>query len=132
METRTRVGAIIIKDHKLLLVKTRRFEVFWTPGGRLEEKESEEECLAREIKEEIRAKMVSARFFKEYIGKSPFFDQMTRDRIYLVEIKGDVKPSQEIVEVIWLSREDFENKKYSIIYLTEEQTIPDLIKQGIF
>lgn len=49
-----RVGVILIKDDKILLVKsTYDSETFWvTPGGGLEFEESMENCAIREVKEE--------------------------------------------------------------------------------
>ena len=38
----------------------------------------------------------------------------------------------EIEGFIWFSKEDFETKKYSMITVTEEQIIPDLIKAKIW
>lgn len=50
-----RVAAIIIKDGKILLVKRVKNgeEHFVFPGGSLEEDESPEEAITREIKEEL-------------------------------------------------------------------------------
>lgn len=34
VKTKSRVGAVIIQDNKLLLVKGRDHKEFWTPGGK--------------------------------------------------------------------------------------------------
>ena len=62
MNTRERVGAIIIKDNKLLLLTRHGFQHIWTPGGKIEPGESDEECLRRELKEEIDAELKEMKF----------------------------------------------------------------------
>ena len=47
---KTRIAGIIIKDGKLLLVKGKGYEELWTPGGKIDENETDEECLKRELK----------------------------------------------------------------------------------
>lgn len=63
METRTRIAAIIIKDKKLLLLKGKGYKELWTPGGKIELGESDEECLKRELKEEIIPDLIKQRIF---------------------------------------------------------------------
>lgn len=55
MSIRIRVGAIIIKDESILLVKhEKEDEVYWLlPGGGVEEQETLHEALIREITEEV-------------------------------------------------------------------------------
>ncbi|MFH1253064.1 MAG: NUDIX domain-containing protein [Candidatus Uhrbacteria bacterium] len=49
METKTRIVGIIIKSKKLLMLKGKGFEELWTPGGKIEGKETDQECLEREL-----------------------------------------------------------------------------------
>ena len=53
MKVRERVGAIIVKNGRLLLVWNNKYPHIWTPGGKKEEGESDEECLRRELNEEL-------------------------------------------------------------------------------
>ena len=52
------------------------------------------------------------------------------DRIYVAEISGKIKPSAEIRDFVWLSREEFAQKKYPMIPSYEEKIFPDLITKG--
>ena len=57
---------------------------------------------------------------------------MVRQRVYIITITGDIKPSSEIESHLWLSRDEFESRKYPMISTTEKEIIPDLIKAKIF
>ena len=79
METLTRIAGIIIQEGKMLMLLGKGYKELWTPGGKIDGEESDEECLARELKEELGVELVEAKFFKEYKGKS--FYNTTRTRI---------------------------------------------------
>lgn len=134
MQTRTRLVAIIIKDKRLLLVKGhKKFREFWTPGGKPEQGESDTEALSRELKEELGVELIHLKFFKEYISDAAYIpNAKTISKVYITEIKGELRPGREIVSYVWISREDFNNKKYPMVNVTQKQTIPDLIKENIF
>ena len=86
-QQRTRIDGIIIQDNKLLLVKGRGYEHLWTPGGKVDEGETDEECLRRELKEEIGVDLIEAKFFKEYSGVSFYNPKLKLEqRIYIVKV----------------------------------------------
>ncbi|MDD5191932.1 MAG: NUDIX domain-containing protein [Candidatus Nanoarchaeia archaeon] len=134
MKKRIRIVAIIVKNNKLLLVKgSDKYKEYWTPGGKLEEGETELECLKRELNEELNVKLISAKFFKEYVAKSPYEkDVMTISRVYITNISGEIKAAEEIKNNVWMSKDEFNKNKYSLISTTREKIIPDLIKEGFF
>ena len=134
MKERIRIVAIVIQNHKLLLVKgLDKYKEFWTPGGKREEGESDLECLKRELDEEINVKVTSAKFFGEYTSKSPYHeDVLTISRVYIVDISGEIKVAKEIQGYVWMSRKEFEEGKYPLIAITQEKIIPDIIKAGHF
>lgn len=133
METKIRIGAIIIKNSKLLMVKGWGYDELWTPGGKIKAGETDEDCLRRELSEEIGVKVIDFNFFKEYSGKSFYHpSRITRQKIYITSISGDIKTGAEIEDFIWLTKEDFEKRKFTMIPITEKKIIPDLIKQGIY
>ena len=131
LKPRIRVAGIIIRNEKLLLLKGRGYEYFWTPGGKIDGKESNEECLRRELKEEIGVDLVSMKFFKEYDGVSFFNPEIKQKQVvYLIEISGEIKPDAEIESYILMSKEDYNNKKYNT--QTDDNIILDLIKENIW
>jgi len=131
METKKRVGAIIIQKGKLLLVRGKGFKELWIPGGKIEA-ESEEECLKREIKEEIGVTIKNIKFFGEFSSPSFYSQTFTINRIYLGEINNNPTPQNEIEDIIWLSKEDFINKKFPMIPLIKKEIIPAIISAGYF
>lgn len=133
METKTRIVAIIVKKGRLLMLKGRGYKELWTPGGKINPDENDEDCLRRELKEEIGAELVNMKFFKKYSAKSFYSDHITKQRVYIASIKGNkITPQAEIEDFVWLSRDDFEKGKYLVIPTTQNKVIPDLIKARIF
>lgn len=133
MKPRIRIVGIIIQDGKLLMLKGRGHKELWTPGGHLEMGESEEECLERELKEEIGVNLVESKFFKEYPGYSFYNPELVlNQRVYVAKIIGTIKPDAEIEDFVWITKDDFKTKKYSMITDIQDKVIPDLIKVGIW
>ena len=131
METVIRIAGIIIQDNKMLMVLGKKHQELWTPGGKIEPGETDEVCLKRELKEELCAELLCYEFFKEYTNPSFYYPERTTiERVYMAKISGHIKPSAEICDFVWLSKEDFENKKYPMIRNDQEKLIPDLIKAG--
>jgi len=133
LKSKTRIAGIIIKDGKLLLLKGKGHDHLWTPGGKLEEGETHEECLKREFKEEIGVDLIEAKFFKEYNGFSFYNPTRKLNQIvYITKVEGNIKPDMEIEDFVWLSKEDFFNKKYKQLPTHEQKIIPDLIEAKIW
>ena len=55
METKTHmtVGAYIIHDNKVLLIHHKKLDIWIPPGGHIDENETPDEALKRELKEEL-------------------------------------------------------------------------------
>jgi 8-oxo-dGTP pyrophosphatase MutT (NUDIX family) len=133
METKTRIVAIIVKKGRLLMLKGRGYKELWTPGGKINPDENDEDCLKRELKEETGAELINMKFFKKYSAKSFYGEHITKQRVYIVSIKGSkIIPQAEIEDFVWLSKDNFEKGKYLMTSITQNIIIPDLIKSGIF
>jgi len=134
LKQKTRIAAIIIKNNKLLLVKgADKYKEYWTPGGTLEDGETDLECLKRELDEELNVKLVSSKFFREYLSPSAYHkDCIITNKVFIVNISGEPKGGKEIQGYVWMSKEDFNNNIYPLIEGDHKKIIPDLIKEGIF
>lgn len=117
-------SAVVIKDKKLLIVKKN--ETWILPGGKINPGETDLECLARELSEELKNVSVkSARYYDDFDGVSPHRKDSIRVTAYLTTIDGEPSPSAEIKEVKWVS--DFTS--YPLSEVTQ-QIVNSLKEEG--
>ncbi len=97
------ISSVIISHGRLLLV--RKKGVYIPPGGKIMQGESDEECLRREIREELsRTEIENVRFYREIQGISPHEQKPISVRLYFADIKGNLgNPSGEIESSDWIS-----------------------------
>ncbi len=96
----TVAGPVIIKDNKVLLIRDKD-DSFWKfPGGTIQKKESHEEALHREVKEEIGVEV-------EIIGKPIKLEIKKADKHitllhYLAKLKSEkFKLGSDIIGCQW-------------------------------
>ena len=93
---RFRTGGIIIKDNKMLFVKSSIGNYYYMIGGAVQLGETTEKCVEREILEEAGLKVQAERlavvcenFFKGAGGVEDGFDCHTIEFYYLMKIHED-------------------------------------------
>lgn len=127
-----KVAALLIRDKQLLVARNYNRDVFYAVGGKLEEGESELECLGREVEEEINCKVVNAKFYKRFSGLNVDFTKTLEMPCYFVEIEGEPTASNEIAELKWLSAESYNSgEKEKLANMLSAQIVPSLIKDGL-
>ena len=99
------IGAIIIENNKILLVRKKETWIF--PGGKPEPGESELECLCREVGEELSGtELDEISHYRDFAGVAPHKGDSVQVKTYFAKIKGELKqPSAEISAVEWVSNE---------------------------
>lgn len=110
--TKTRIAcrAVLIKDGKILMTYEKNTEQWMIPGGGLEDGESEEECVVREIAEETGYRMKPSSCMLEI--NEYYEDWKWVNRYFIGEIIGDVQrnPTEQEKEVgmepRWISVEE--------------------------
>lgn len=98
-----KIALAVFKDKKILMVRTHKNEqVFYSLGGKVEEGETEEQCLIREVKEEVDCSIISEslEFLEEFTGPAHGKENtLVNIRLYKGKLGSDPKPSAEIAEV---------------------------------
>ena len=104
-----------INEERLLLV--RKKDIWILPGGKLENGESDSDCLFRELKEELSVSKQQFRiynFYKSFIGRTPFSNALLEAKVYFGRLRdGLIKPNNEINDVKFIR--NFKNYKISEI-----------------
>lgn len=95
---------ILIENGKILLIKRRTMpeKGKWAlPGGRIEDDETVEECLKREIKEELGIEVESMRLFGVY-SKPERDPRKIISLVYIIKRKsGELRPGDDAAEAQW-------------------------------
>lgn len=122
-------AAIIIRNNKILLTRKKKTSIFISPGGKIEPGETPQECLKREIKEEIDTEVVAAKLFCTNHATAALENKKIEISSWLVEITGDPVPSSEIDELRWISFSESHSMNIGSIF--RDHVIPALKKQGL-
>lgn len=100
-----KAALLIFKDSKVMLARSKKnAEVFYMLGGKFEPGESDEECLRREVREEIGCEIEpgSLEFLQEFSavphGKGKE-DLLLIERVYTGRIVGEPVAQSEIAEI---------------------------------
>ncbi len=125
-----KIGAMIISDRKLLVVRKRGKNEFIIPGGKHEKSETSEECLKRELKEELQIDLISSEFFSRYEGAAHFEKALLVMDLYFVKFKGDIKVDSEIKEFLWIDR-NYKDNGVSLAGALEFYIVPKLTVMGL-
>jgi 8-oxo-dGTP diphosphatase len=106
------VAAVIIKDDKVLMCRSRGNEHYYCPGGKLEQGESEIDAIIRECKEEISIDLIPETIEKILCFEAEAYG-FAEPRIvvmncYQFDYSGEISPSAEIDDVIWAGLDDMD------------------------
>jgi 8-oxo-dGTP pyrophosphatase MutT (NUDIX family) len=127
-----KVGLLILQNGQMLLCRKKYgTRLLILPGGCIEAGESSEQCLQRELREELGNVRVTS---LEYVGT--YSERAAGDEEKIVEIQlyrgaleGRPVASSEIAELVWFSAAD--NRELLAPSL-RNKILPDLISRGIF
>ena len=127
-----KAGALFVRDGKILLVRKNDTRLFILPGGKLEVGETEEDALARELREELQ--LICDPSAMKHIATYHHFAAFENDvqlELVLFDAKstGDPRPASEIVEARW-----FVPGTYLELMtpMTRDEVLPDLIERRYF
>jgi len=127
---RTKIGAIILNGGKLLVVRKGGTSIYIMPGGGIERGETHEQCLTRELKEELDVEPKNFKLFGTFVEPAIFEKGKVKMSVYFVDIEGMPKPNSEIVEYMWIDK-NYKNKNIKCGSVCEKHVIPKLINIGL-
>ena len=126
-----KAGGILIQERRFLVNRSRGKDIFMSPGGKLESGETPEEALIRELNEELSIEVELqdlTQFGTFYAPAAGEEDSLLKMSVFLVNRwGGDIQPSSEIEEVLWINSLVPDGIKLGSIF--EHEVLPRL-KQG--
>lgn len=130
MKTLFKSSLAIIRNNKLLLLREFEQDKLITPGGQIEDNESAIESLKREMMEELGTEIDTNSL--KYIGKFEDIAAGKKDtkiniQLFLGEVVGEMKPANEIKELIWFGKNDDWN---TLSPMLKNKILPTLIEKG--
>ncbi len=96
-----KIGLAVIRKKRLLLVKKKGLEDLILPGGKPEKGETRIGALKRELLEELKVIVDSARYVGFFEDVAAGKNETVRIFLYLGELKGKPRPSAEISGIKW-------------------------------
>ncbi len=125
-----KIAFIYLKDGKILSTLSKGKDTYYIPGGKREGKETDEETLTRECKEELTIDIIKdtikyyGTFEAQAHGKAK--GVLVRMTCYMAGFEGTVQPSSEIQENKWLNYNDLDK-----ISPVDKLIFKDLYEKGL-
>jgi ADP-ribose pyrophosphatase YjhB (NUDIX family) len=123
-------AGILVKDRKFLVCRPKSKDIFYSPGGRLEEEENPIEALKRELKEDLDIfadESDMEEFGTFYAPAAGDEKSLLRIDVFLVKKwKGEMRPNGEIEEIAWINGNKAKAMKLGSIF--EHQVMPKLLE----
>ena len=129
-----KVGLLFIHNNRILLCrKNHSTSKLILPGGCIEPGESVEQCLSREIREELgNVSLNDIEYIGTYTDKAasddPSIEKTVEIKLYKGDIIGNPVASSEIIELIWFGADSDRSQLAPSI---TNKILPDLIKRGL-
>ncbi|WJV54032.1 NUDIX domain-containing protein [Pectobacteriaceae bacterium CE90] len=116
-------AGIFIKENSLLVLRTRGKDIYFAPGGKPEKGENIESALIRELREELGVTITERDISPYGIFTAPAAGNesviLTMSIFWVNKYSGDIKPCNEIEEVLWVNSKNIDSISLSSIFLNE-------------
>lgn len=124
-----KVGLLAISEGRILLCRKRSgTSLLILPGGCIEPGESHDDCLQREIREELGDVSVSGTGYIATYETPAATGGTVRIELYCGTIVGEPRASSEIAELVWFH---FNDNHQLLAPSIRDTILPDLIARGI-
>ena len=126
-----KVIGVVIKDNKFLMSRHIGKDIWTSIGGKPEAGETEEQCLLREIKEEISCDARIIRKLGDFEDKAVFDDAKLKLSVYLVELEGEIKLSDPDCDALEFFDKDYKQRGIIFSPTIDSKVVPLCIQQGL-
>lgn len=96
-------GLVVVKNNKVLLAYSNNKEAWYLPGGKIDEGETAQEALIREIEEELNITLDITRLNYFCHTTAPAFGEaknvIMEQECFLYDLQEEVEPSHEIAAI---------------------------------
>ncbi len=127
--SRQRVSAIIIQDKKILLVHEKDIDHRSTPGGGIDDDETHEDTLRRELAEGLDITIETMKPYLSYTGTNAFYQIPQIDHSYIVTYSGNPSTGSGVRNIARFTKEELTS-----INITKDQKkwlIPALLQSEL-
>jgi len=124
-----KIGLLLIREGRLLVVRKKGGSLWILPGGKPDSTETDEEALRREVLEELGCHASWTRPYMECTAPAADLeDVMVTVSCHLGELAGNPVPQNEIEEIRWI---DIRHPDLPLAISIEEEMLPQIIADFI-
>ncbi len=122
MELKTKklptAGLLALQNRKLLLAFSKNKKAWYLPGGKIDNDETSEQALIREIQEELNVPLLPEKLQFYYHISAPAYGeypvvQMEQD-CFLYPLQETIHPNNEIAAVRYFSLEEYQQEAVQV------------------
>ncbi|MGW6936278.1 NUDIX hydrolase [Lentzea sp. NPDC054927] len=126
----TVVGLVHVEAGRLLVVRSRNKKAFYLPGGKIEQGESPEDALRREVREELGIELARPVVLKRYVA--PAYGEgegaMVDMTCFTAQLHGTPQPTSEIAELTYVTRDEY--REHAETAPAIHEVLADLVAGG--
>lgn len=131
MKTIHKAAAVVIVDNTFLMVRKVGADIWTSLGGHVEQGETPEQAVIREIKEEFNCDSEILRSIGDFRAKAAHDDAELLLSTFLIELKGNIELIDPELEEYRFLTKDYKKEGILLPDSIEDHVIPYCIREGL-